>query len=267
MSSSPSRLSADVITFLDQQKLAPSECRGRYFLHSHLDMSYSPTQETFLAASTWLSSTPSAASQPNEVKLEVQHWLCQKKEARPSMFSLAARAKYDAWVAQAAKYDALEAARQRYIVIAAQIGWSGEGLDDSEENDIDDEEDGSEDKRRRDKGKKKEAGIMGKSVSVMVSHEHSLGIDGDAKSPIHEAVIDESLEEVKTLLANSPSLLDAKDEFGYTPLHLAADRGFSSIVEYLLSIGAKKEARDEDGQTALELAQISDRKDIVELLR
>ena len=54
---------------------------------------------------------------------------------------------------------------------------------------------------------------------------------------------------------------------GFTPLHLAADRGHAPAVAYLLSLGADKSILDPDEQTALEIATISGRDDVVELLK
>lgn len=63
-----------------------------------------------------------------------------------------------------------------------------------------------------------------------------------------------------------PTLLNVKDEFGFTPLHLAADRGHADAVAYLLSLGVDKSILDPDGQTAKEIAEISGRADVVTLL-
>ncbi|WVR09178.1 hypothetical protein IAU60_006240 [Kwoniella sp. DSM 27419] len=54
---------------------------------------------------------------------------------------------------------------------------------------------------------------------------------------------------------------------GYTALHLAADRGYAEMVEYLLRAGADRHLKDEDDQTALALAEISGRTEIVALLQ
>jgi ankyrin repeat protein len=51
-----------------------------------------------------------------------------------------------------------------------------------------------------------------------------------------------------------------------TPLHFAADRGFSAIARLLLLHGADASARDEDGNTPLMLAQLCDRDDTAALL-
>lgn len=54
---------------------------------------------------------------------------------------------------------------------------------------------------------------------------------------------------------------------GLTSLHLAADRGNLDMVTLLLSLGAKRDIKDEDDQTPLMLAEEADRHEIADLLR
>jgi hypothetical protein len=51
-------------------------------------------------------------------------------------------------------------------------------------------------------------------------------------------------------------------KFGYTPLHLAILNGYPRVVQFLLDQGADLEARNADGQTALELAEWMARDDL-----
>jgi len=60
--------------------------------------------------------------------------------------------------------------------------------------------------------------------------------------------------------------LNARDEFKYTALHLAADRGNVKIVKLLLEKGADQILKDPDNLTALELAETAGHEDVVKLL-
>lgn len=53
---------------------------------------------------------------------------------RPGIFSIEARAKYDAWTRAAHIYDSEEAAKLRYLCIAESVGWKrGAGLSEASE--------------------------------------------------------------------------------------------------------------------------------------
>ena len=54
--------------------------------------------------------------------------------------------------------------------------------------------------------------------------------------------------------------------FGWTPLHFASDKGFLSIVEYLLNQKADVNAKNNDGQTPLHFATEGGYIDIVQYL-
>lgn len=63
-----------------------------------------------------------------------------------------------------------------------------------------------------------------------------------AQSPVHDAAGRGDVDALRILLIDS-TLLNAKDEFGYTPLHVATDRGRKEAVQYLVSQGADKTIR------------------------
>jgi ankyrin repeat protein len=68
------------------------------------------------------------------------------------------------------------------------------------------------------------------------------------------------------LLLASKSDIKARDIFGRTPLHWAAQQGFTDVVELLLANHAEIEARDKYGATPLDLAAALGRKEVVERL-
>ncbi|WVQ64184.1 uncharacterized protein L199_002346 [Kwoniella botswanensis] len=233
-------------------------------------------EKEFNAASTWLSSAPSAASLPNEIKLELYglfkyiNTLDGPNGSRPSIFSPAPRAKYDAWAAQHTKYSSKgdggkQLARQRYIEIALQIGWSGK-TPTEEEEDVDLENLDDEPIRNKNYGREDNP-IGGVKVSVMSGEIDEDDHDHSDTHPLHLAVSDNEVQQAELLLNQDKTLVHLRDEFGYTPLHLAADRGHIEMTKLLLRYGADRDAEDEDSQTPLQLAEISGRDEIVKLLR
>lgn len=67
---------------------------------------------------------------------------------------------------------------------------------------------------------------------------------------IHEAALAGNVEVVQRLLTEGEEV-DARDEFGMTPLHWAALLGQVETVQLLLGQGAEVNARDNDGGTPL----------------
>ena len=84
---------------------------------------------------------------------------------------------------------------------------------------------------------------------------------------IHEAVRNNSVEEVRTILNAAPELVDAQ-MCSLTPLHLAAvDNNNKAVAELLLAYGADVNARGNSGATPLDQALAWDQDDVAELLR
>jgi ankyrin repeat protein len=70
-------------------------------------------------------------------------------------------------------------------------------------------------------------------------------------SPIHDAALDNDVDNLKTALSSPGARIDELDEYvsaksvstdnqGFTALHLAADRGHVDIVRVLMEAGANK---------------------------
>ncbi|ORX38897.1 ankyrin repeat-containing domain protein [Kockovaella imperatae] len=242
--------------------------------------------KAFKAASEWLSGTPAAAHLPNERKLELYGLFKYIQSgigpagSRPSLFSPAPRAKYDAWVVQHARYsveglEGVAKAQERYMSIAREVGWDGhvpvdeDNDEDLEHLDSEDEEDHAGKRSSTStgevRGKSSNTG-MGTGVSMMSREE--MEVDGARDLyPLHEAVLTNDLDTIKALLDQSPELIDVKDDTGNTALHLAVDRGYIAIVEFLLMRHADLSVQDEDGQTPLDIATMLDRTEIIMLLQ
>ena len=72
--------------------------------------------------------------------------------------------------------------------------------------------------------------------------------------PIHEAARIGDVERIKFLFKHSPDLIDATDEKGLTPLHVAVANRQTNAAQVLLLLGAKVNAAADSGQTALHVA-------------
>ncbi|XP_062843981.1 ankyrin repeat domain-containing protein 49 [Trichomycterus rosablanca] len=59
---------------------------------------------------------------------------------------------------------------------------------------------------------------------------------------------------VERLIGSDPSLVNCRDDDGYTPLHRAAYSGHASLLSFLLDSGADLHARTADGWTPLHSA-------------
>ncbi|KAF5375080.1 hypothetical protein D9758_000373 [Tetrapyrgos nigripes] len=167
--------------------------------------------------------------------------------SRPSLFDLTGRAKWDAWNAAGQKYSNGADVEKRYLDIARELGWSpGAPVEDTDDTDSD----------------HSLAMGLGHTVSVM-----SMNTEEAPDDTIHGFAIANDVDKVKKLLLKSPDAdLNEKDEFGYTCLHLAADRGNVDIVKFLLHHGADTTLKDDDDFTAAELARIAGHHNIADIL-
>jgi len=227
-----------------------------------------PTQN-FQNAASYLSSSPSLSKVSSAVKLELYglfKYITSSKTpstSRPSIFDMTGRAKWDAWTAAGKQYQDPQDAEKRYLEIAQTLGWTtetqvqnvpssstGQGSwDDNDDSDTPEASNSSE-------------GGMGLSVSVMMPPSPS-AID----TSIHGLALSNDVSGLTTLLERCPETnLDAVDEFGYTPLHLACDRGNIDVVRLLLKRGADRNLKDPDNLSPLELAKEAGRSDIEAIL-
>jgi len=90
----------------------------------------------------------------------------------------------------------------------------------------------------------------------------------ESANSLHEIVLSNDAQKVEAFLKQSGTGvdIDRKDEYGFTALHLAADRGFGDTVKVLVAKGANPGVKDPDGLTAISLAQASGHEDIVAYL-
>jgi len=83
---------------------------------------------------------------------------------------------------------------------------------------------------------------------------------------IHDACKAGDLSKVKALLEKDPSLLQSKTEEGKSPLHMATGWGRCDIVEYLISIGADINARNNNGGTPIHVAASQNQPECAKIL-
>jgi len=217
-------------------------------------MAGSPTSH-FLSAAAFLSVVPSQVT--TSTKLELYGLFKYvtvsptPTSSRPSVFDMTGRAKWDAWISVGKKYTSLEEASDRYIDIAKSLGWSEENNTQHPEtqsrlvgSDLPDS--------NGQIGGSNGHGGMGVSVSTMAV------LDEKADENIHGFAVSDNVKALAELFASQPDVdVNALDAFGYTPLHLACDRGNLSAVQLLLRMGADPSIKDSDGLLASELAEIA----------
>ena len=71
---------------------------------------------------------------------------------------------------------------------------------------------------------------------------------------LHQSAIDGNLECAKTLVSNGANV-NCMDCEKWTPLHAAAMTGHAELVQFLLQVGASPVMKNEDGETAYDIAK------------
>ncbi|KAL0951320.1 hypothetical protein HGRIS_008026 [Hohenbuehelia grisea] len=237
---------------------------------------YTPSPK-FQQAASFLSNGPSASKASVETKLELYglyKYLTVSRTpntSRPGFFDMSGKAKWDAWSNAGKTYDCEERAEERYLQIAHDFGWK-EGDEPVPETakpaehpdvDLDNLDDSDGDQPPSPNAGSGEPGGMGIYVSSMAPPEAST-----SDFTIHGLALSDDTTALMLLLQSDPDIdVNEPDEFGYTPLHLAADRGNSKVVEYLLKHGADASKKDSDEFTAFELAEAAGHEDVVALLK
>ncbi|KAI0067813.1 ankyrin [Artomyces pyxidatus] len=219
------------------------------------------SSSAFDEAASYLSNASSLSQVSSSVKLELYGLFKSltvsptPNTSRPSFFDMTARAKWDAWALAGKDYgERLADAEKKYLEIARTLGWK-EGAIPGVADETDETVDGHSG-----------GGVgLGNSVSVMSAPDE----ESASSSHLHDLAVRDDAQLLSDFLngKSDPEIdVNAKDEYGYTALHLASDRGNRAAVEVLLKAGADKSQQDVDGYTAVELAKIAGHSDIVALL-
>ncbi|CAE6474157.1 unnamed protein product [Rhizoctonia solani] len=216
--------------------------------------------EAFQSAVSYINKLPASTNVSTTTQLQLYAaYKCvtvgiKPTSSRPMFFDMTGRAKWDAWndfgKTIENEPDPLHAAEEHYLDQAHNLGWS-ESYDASAVSDA------PSDTQKEGGG----GGGMWVSVSVPVAP------DASAEDSVHGYAVSGDLDKLRELLAKQPELVNSRDEFEYTPLHLATDRGHLEVVRLLLNKGADIYLKDQDGDTSLEIATAAKHQAIVELLR
>ena len=83
---------------------------------------------------------------------------------------------------------------------------------------------------------------------------------------IYEAASAGNLTDVKRHLQKG-TVVNAKNEYGWTPLMRAAGQGHLDVVKFLVSKGADVNAKNNDGETPLIVATAAGKQNVVEFLK
>ncbi|GAA5837910.1 hypothetical protein JCM11251_004696 [Rhodosporidiobolus azoricus] len=226
-------------------------------------MSASSAAGDFNRAVQWVASSQAVTSNEAKLRLYALYKIATTSSApsnaRPGIFDFTGRAKWDAWASTGKRFErdedgGKETAMREYQEEAKQLGWrEGEG---EEREDV--AQEGDQPPLKQEKQERMVAVSVLESDFVdeaPISKLHELAIDGDASAL-------EAFLQGKSKSTN----LNERDSYGYAALHLAVDRGNLAATKVLLSAGADKDLKDEDGNTPLDLARLAEQDDLVALL-
>ncbi|KAF8230642.1 ankyrin [Tricholoma matsutake] len=226
-----------------------------------------PTSK-FDHAAAYLSDASSLSNVSTAIKLELYGlFKCitvamAPSTSRPSIFDMIGRAKWDAWTSAGRAFVQCEDAEHRYLEIARSLGWAEDVVtqapkDKGTLSGTWEEDDTPKSYRNAGTGSRG----MGGTVSTM------LPLVQEPDESMHGLAISNDASALSTLLENNPTTnVNELDEFGYTPLHLACDRGNLAVVQILLGKGADATIKDPDGFCAIELAHVAGHDDIQKYL-
>ncbi|KAG9047917.1 hypothetical protein FS842_000532 [Serendipita sp. 407] len=211
---------------------------------------FEPSQ-SFHDAASFVTSSSQLKNLSNNTKLELYALYKMITVSRhpnvtkPSIFDMTGRAKWDAWDKAGKEYSQVDTGtlQEKYLDRCKELGWvpsastttlnkqveptrvalQEENLDSIDWDAPDDQLGGQ---KRSDKS-------MGKNVSVLQEED----VEIDPKTPHGLAILGDE-GRLETLLQLGGVDINQRDEFGYTALHLAADRGNVGVVKLLIARGA-----------------------------
>jgi len=192
----------------------------------------------------------------------------------PSIFDMTGRAKWQAWEKASKEWGGKPdtAVEGRYLEIVRQFGWTEPQLSTSDDlssaNDaVSESKPTLSEPREHEEEEENTGGGLGMGASVSQIARPPEDLDVSDEDSLHGAVLENDPEKLEKYIASHDGIdLDEKDEYGFTALHLAADRGYLSAVKVLLAKGANIGVKDPDGHTAVSLARVGEHYDILAYL-
>lgn len=162
---------------------------------------------------------------------------------KPSIFDFRGRSKYDAWFRLGNLSKAEAQARYVDVLTSKAPDWSASSLKES----------------------KAVGGGAGPVFSTM-TEDPIPDTQGSDYPAIIRATQEGQAALVDEILQNNSKAVHDTDEEGCTALHWAADKGNRDIVEMLIRSGAHTGAKDVDGLTPYNYAELSDNTFLTDLL-
>jgi ankyrin repeat protein len=103
--------------------------------------------------------------------------------------------------------------------------------------------------------------------AILVTNSPAANLRDDSqRTPLHDAASRNCTNVMETLI-RAGSKLNAKDQAGETPLHVAAQEGFVEAVVELVQAGAAVNAKDKQGYTPLKRALLYEQGATAQVLR
>lgn len=88
------------------------------------------------------------------------------------------------------------------------------------------------------------------ALHALAQHTHSDAKWFAKQHPIHQAIYARNLDKVKSMIKEDATLLEKKDDAGYTPLLQASKYAEGDMIDWLLDQGANIDAVEDVGRTS-----------------